>query len=83
MFWRLNGRAVRAPLILSIDPASLSRPSPIRYHHVQTWLIHSNDCNGKPTQRWLLFPGETAVRLQGTDFCLDAGLSMFPLAGLS
>lgn len=35
----------------------------------------SFDCNGTPAQVWELIFGPTAVRLNGTDFCLDAGNS--------
>ncbi|KAF8890491.1 ricin B lectin domain-containing protein [Infundibulicybe gibba] len=31
------------------------------------------DCNGTPAQKWLISRGKTAVRLAGTNFCLDAG----------
>jgi len=33
------------------------------------------DCNNTPAQLWELTAGPTAVRLNGTDFCLDAGNS--------
>ena len=36
----------------------------------------SYDCNGTPAQSWNLERGSTKVRLDGTDFCLDAGSSM-------
>ncbi|KAL0955592.1 hypothetical protein HGRIS_001828 [Hohenbuehelia grisea] len=31
------------------------------------------DCNGSGAQAWNLIPGSTHVRLNGTNFCLDAG----------
>ncbi|KAF7796196.1 hypothetical protein EIP86_007370 [Pleurotus ostreatoroseus] len=31
------------------------------------------DCNGSAAQQWEIQSGNTAVRLNGTDFCLDAG----------
>ncbi|KAF8895130.1 carbohydrate-binding module family 13 protein [Infundibulicybe gibba] len=33
------------------------------------------DCNGTPAQKWVIHHGKTAVRLAGTNFCLDAGSS--------
>lgn len=35
---------------------------------VQIW-----DCNGKAQQQWTLTPGQTSIKLAGTNFCLDAG----------
>jgi hypothetical protein len=31
------------------------------------------ECNGTPAQKWVIKKGNTAVRLAGTDYCLDAG----------
>lgn len=31
------------------------------------------ECNGTGAQKWELTRGQTAVRLAGTNFCLDAG----------
>jgi len=35
--------------------------------------VQINDCNGSAAQNWIINPGSTQVRLNGTDFCLDAG----------
>ena len=36
------------------------------------------DCNGTPAQKWEINTGSTKVKLTGTNFCLDAGLSEWP-----
>ncbi|KAF7796197.1 hypothetical protein EIP86_007371 [Pleurotus ostreatoroseus] len=33
------------------------------------------DCNGTPAQNWILERGSTSVKVNGTNFCLDAGAS--------
>ncbi|KIJ34538.1 carbohydrate-binding module family 13 protein [Sphaerobolus stellatus SS14] len=38
------------------------------------------DCNGSAAQQWLIGPGNTQVRLAGTNFCLDAGSN--PASGI-
>ncbi|KAI5829330.1 ricin B-like lectin [Schizophyllum commune Tattone D] len=35
--------------------------------------VDINDCNGSSAQNWVLARGGTAVKLAGTNFCLDAG----------
>lgn len=35
---------------------------------VQAW-----SCNGSGAQKWVINPGSGAVKLAGTNFCLDAG----------
>ncbi len=40
--------------------------------------INSFDCNGTPAQNWILERGSTAVKVNGTNFCLDAGSSTYP-----
>lgn len=37
--------------------------------------FYSYDCNDTPAQSWVLTRGSTKVRLEGTNFCLDAGSS--------
>lgn len=41
---------------------------------------HSYDCNGTGAQKWQLNKGNGAVKVAGTNFCLDAGSSESPLA---
>ncbi|KAL1762545.1 ricin B lectin domain-containing protein [Schizophyllum commune] len=40
------------------------------------------DCNGSSGQKWVLSRGSTAVKLAGTNFCLDAGESFANGAGM-
>ena len=42
---------------------------------MNSFVAFSFDCNNTPAQLWELTAGPTAVRLNGTDFCLDAGYS--------
>jgi hypothetical protein len=37
--------------------------------------FHSYDCNGTGAQKWVINRGNTKVRVNGTNFCLDAGPS--------
>jgi hypothetical protein len=38
-----------------------------------------NSCTGAAGQEWDISPGSTKVKLSGTNYCLDAGSSTFPL----
>ncbi|KAF8988780.1 ricin B lectin domain-containing protein [Cyathus striatus] len=66
-----------APVPVRIHPASASNP--IKCLDVRGGLLANGtpvqlfDCNGTPAQNWLIQPGQTAVQLNGTNFCLDAG----------
>ena len=42
-----------------------------------THHLLSYDCNGTPAQDWKLNKGSTKVQLNGTNFCLDAGVPPF------
>ncbi|KAF9048752.1 G-X-X-X-Q-X-W domain-containing protein [Panaeolus papilionaceus] len=48
---------------LDVRDASFQNGTPVQIY----------DCNGTPAQRWTVNKGSTKVRLDGTDFCLDAG----------
>ena len=39
--------------------------------------LRSYDCNGTAAQKWVLNSGTTSIQLAGTNYCLDAGSSMY------
>jgi hypothetical protein len=66
---------VRGGVFANGTPVQMFVLSPSFYTHVLI-LCHSYDCNGTGAQKWVINRGNTKVRVNGTNFCLDAGSSV-------